>query len=192
MEVVVEHIQPEARLILIGAGHVAQALAPMCKAAGLRVLVIDDRDELFESPAFADHECLAYDVDELDDAVPSPSNDDYVVIVTRDHNRDERALTSLIDRPHRYIGMIASRRKVHTVVRRLLRRYEDLGRPPPDLSRVRAPIGLALGGRTPGEIAVSILAEIIAHRHGGSGEPMSMIGAVDATSDGTGDGPDGT
>jgi len=183
MEVFVEHIQPEARVILVGAGHVAQALAPMCKAAGFRVLVIDDRDELLESTAFADLERLPYDADELDEAIPSPSSDDYVVIVTRDHNRDERALTSLVQRPHRYIGMISSRRKAHSVVRRILRRNEELGRPPPDLSRVRAPIGLALGGRTPGEIAVSILAEIITHRHGGSGEPMSVVDVATASSD---------
>jgi xanthine dehydrogenase accessory factor len=81
--------------------------------------------------------------------------------------------------------MISSRRKVHTVVHRIHRRNEELGRSPPDLSRVRAPIGLALGGRTPGEIAVSILAEIVAHRHGGNGKPMSIVDVVDASSDGT-------
>lgn len=187
MEVFVEHIQPEARVILIGAGHVAQSLAPMCKAAGFGVLVVDDRSELLESPAFSDVECLSHDVDGLDDALPNLGSDDYVVIVTRDHNRDELALASLVHRPHRYLGMIASRRKVHTVIRRILRRNEELGRPPPDLSRVRAPIGLALGGRTPGEIAVSVLAEIIAHRHGGNGEPMSIVEIVDAGSDGPDD-----
>jgi len=73
--------------------------------------------------------------------------------------------------------MIGSRRKVHSVLRRILHRERELGRPLPDLSRVRAPIGLALGGRTPVEIAVSIVAELVADRHGGDGSAMNVVRA---------------
>lgn len=175
MEVFVEVVQPQVRLSILGAGHVAQALVPVAQAAGFSVQVLDDRDELLENPAFASARTLSYDVDELQAALPDLGDDDYVIITTRDHARDEQALAHLLRRPHRYLGMIGSRRKVHAVLGRILRRELQLGRPWPDLSRVRAPIGLALGGRTPGEIAVSVVAELLAERHGGRGTSMSVV-----------------
>jgi xanthine dehydrogenase accessory factor len=175
MEVFVEYLQAETRLIVIGGGHVAQALAPLCRTIGFRVLVVEDREEMLEDPAFAELERLAFDADEIAEAVPDLCERDHVVIVTRDHARDERALAKLLELPHAYIGMIGSRRKVHTILARVLRRYDERGRPRPDLSRLHAPVGLALGGRTPAEIAVSIAAELIALRHGGEGRPMSIV-----------------
>jgi xanthine dehydrogenase accessory factor len=175
MEVFVEYLQAEARLIVIGGGHVAQALAPLARTLGYRVLVVDDREEMLEDPAFAALERLCFDADEIDEAVPDLCERDYLVIVTRDHARDERALAKLLELPHAYLGMIGSRRKVHTILARVLRRYDERSRPRPDLSRVHAPVGLALGGRTPAEIAVSIAAELIALRHGGEGRSMSVV-----------------
>lgn len=178
MEVFVEYVQAEPRLIVIGAGHVAQALVPMAAAAGFRVTVVDDREELLEHPAFASVQRDPSDVDELEAALPDLGPTDYLLVVTRDHARDEKALAHLLRRPHRYLGMIGSRRKVHTVLRRILERERQLGRPAPDLARLHAPVGLALGGRTPTEIAVSILAELIADRHGGDGRSMSRVSEV--------------
>lgn len=175
MEVFVELLQPQLRLVIIGGGHVAQALTPVAQAAGFAVSVYDDREELLGHPAYADAVTGSYDVDELKAALPELSERDYVVITTRDHARDEKALAHLLRRPHAYLGMIGSRRKVHAVLGRILRREQALGRSWPDLSRVRAPIGLALGGRTPGEIAVSVVAELLAVRHGGEGAPMSVV-----------------
>lgn len=175
MEVLVEVLQPQVRLVIIGAGHVAQALVPVAQAAGFSVHVLDDREELLENPAFAEARTGSYDVDELGAALPDLGEGDYVVVTTRDHARDEQALAYLLRRPHRYLGMIGSRRKVHAVLGRILRRELQLGRAWPDLSRVRAPIGLALGGRTPGEIAVSVVAELLAERHGGRGVAMSVV-----------------
>jgi xanthine dehydrogenase accessory factor len=175
MEVFVEYLAPEARLVLVGAGHVAQAVAPIAMGVGFRVVVVDDREDLLEHPAFAGAERHARDVDELELAVPDLGDRDYLLILTRDHARDERALAALVRRPHRYLGMIGSVRKVHAIVARVLRREHELGRPPPELSRVHAPVGLALGGRTPAEIAVSIVAELLADRHGGSGLPMNAV-----------------
>ncbi|MCX4239836.1 XdhC family protein [Paraliomyxa miuraensis] len=175
MEVFVESLEPQVRLVILGAGHVAQALAPVAQAAGFSVQVLDDREELLENPAYAGVRTASYDVDELRAALPDLDERDYVVITTRDHARDERALAHLLRRPHRYLGMIGSRRKVHAVLGRILRREHQLGRPWPDLSRVRAPIGLALGGRTPGEIAVSVVAELLAERYGGQGSRMSVV-----------------
>lgn len=181
MEVLVEFVQPMPRLVVIGAGHVSQALVPVAATAGFRVTVFDDREEMLEHPAFTGVEVHLRDVDELDGALGDLDDRDYVVILTRDHARDERALAWLVDRPHRYLGMIGSRRKVIAVVRRILHRRTGA---PPDFSRVRAPIGLSLGGRTPAEIAISIVAEMIADRHGGTGEAMNTIGAL---VDGNGD-----
>ena len=143
-----------------------------------------------EHPAFADVQREARDVDELLDGHLEPDDRDYLVVVTRDHARDERALAELLRRPHRYLGMIGSRRKVVAVLRRILHRERESGRPTPDLSRVRAPIGLALGGRTPVEIAISIVAELVADRHGGTGAAMNMIGSVIDRSAETPDAPD--
>lgn len=178
MEVFVEYLQPALRLFILGGGHVAQAIAPIAKSAGFRVSVFDDREEILDSAAFAGVNTAEHDVDDLPEALADLCDNDYLLIITRDHQRDERALAQLLRKPHRYLGMIGSRRKVHTVIARILRRDRAMGKPDPDFSRVRAPIGLALGGRTPGEIAVSVVAELIAHRHGGSGEPMSIIEKV--------------
>ena len=175
MEVFVEYLDAQARLVLIGGGHVAQALAPVARAVGFRVVVVDDREDMLEHPSFAADRRELADVDELDAALGDLDERDYVVIATRDHARDEQALAALLRRPHRYVGMIGSRRKVHAILARILRREEQLGRPAPDLSRLRAPVGLALGGRTPAEIAVSIVAELLADRHGGSGAPMTVV-----------------
>jgi xanthine dehydrogenase accessory factor len=144
------------------------------------VVVVEDREDMLAREAFsaAEIDVRAYDADELAAALPDASERDYVVIVTRDHQRDELALAAAIRGPWRYIGMIGSRRKVHRVLDRVLRRYEERRLPLPALDRVRAPIGLALGGRTPAEIAVSIVAELIATRRGGHGGPMNVIDDV--------------
>ena len=175
MQVFVEYLEARARLFIVGAGHVAQALAPLAESVAFRVTVMDDREDLLAHPSFADIETAAYDADELDAAIPDLQPRDYVVVVTRDHARDEQAIARLLERPHAYLGMIGSRRKVHAVLGRILRRYDDRGRERPDLSCLHAPVGLALGGRTPREIAVSIVAELVAHRNGGDGTAMSVV-----------------
>ena len=178
MEFFVEHLEPTARLVIVGAGHVAQALAPMARTAGWEVAVVDDREELLDHPAFAGCRVHGADVDEITAALPDLHAGDHVLIVTRDHARDERALAALLGRPLAYLGMIGSRRKVHTVLRRVLDRRRALELPPPELAHVRAPVGLDLGGRTPGEIAVSILAELVAVRHGRGAAPLSRVHEV--------------
>jgi len=177
MEVFVEYLQPQVRLFVFGAGHVSQALAPIASAAGFAVHVFDDREALLDHPAFAGVTTDNHDVDELDAAVADLTERDYLLVITRDHQRDEAALAGLMSRPHAYLGMIGSKRKVHRVLRRIRHRAQERGQTL-DLSRVYAPIGLDLGGRTPGEIAVSAVAELIKHRHGGTGEGMTIVPEV--------------
>lgn len=178
MEVFVERIQARHRLHLIGAGHVGQAVASVARVAGFDVHVYDDREALLAHAAFEGTSTYAVEADEVAAAVVGSDARDAYLIMTRDHLLDERALLSVLSQPHAYLGMIGSRRKVYRVLQRVLRRFDERGRPRPDLGRLRAPIGLDLGGRTPGEIAVSVIAELIAARHGGDGGPMSV--AADA------------
>lgn len=183
MQVFVERIARQSRLFIIGAGHVSQALAPVVRTLDLRVIVLDDRDELLGDSAFEGCETMAYDADEVLAATGPLRSDDMVFIVTRDHARDEKALAELLGHPLGYLGMIGSRRKVHRVLARVLRRYDERNLPRPALGHVRAPVGLALGGRTPAEIAVSVAAEIVAFRSGGDGSAMSIVGDVVASLD---------
>ena len=141
MEVFVEYLDAQARLVLIGGGHVAQALAPVARGVGFRVTVVDDREDILGHPAFVPDQRELGDVDELEVLLRDLDERDYLVIATRDHARDEQALAHLLGRPHRYIGMIGSRRKVHAILARIVRREQALGRATPDLSRLRAPVG---------------------------------------------------
>jgi xanthine dehydrogenase accessory factor len=92
----------------------------------------------------------------------------YVVMVSRGHKQDETCLRAVLNRGAAYVGMIGSKRRVSTVLRHLAEEGFDIA----ELERVYTPIGFDLGAETPEEIAVSIIAEIIAVRRGGSGRPM--------------------
>ena len=175
MEVFVERVQARRRVHLIGAGHVAQAVAQVALVAGFEVLVYDDRDELLEVEAFRGTRTHCAAPEELAARIGEGDARDAFLIMTHDHALDERALEAVVALPHAYVGMIGSRRKVHRVVQRLLRRCDERDRPRPELARVRAPIGLDLGGRSPGEIAVSVVAELVAVRHGRSAPSLSIM-----------------
>jgi xanthine dehydrogenase accessory factor len=141
---------PPPRLIIVGGGHIGKPLKVMGEAAGFDVDVVDV-------------EAGRATVPELDAIVLN--EDSYIVLITTDHVSDEAALRKVVSSPARYIGMIGSRAKCHTILKHL----RADGYSEDTLSRVYAPIGLDLGGASPQEIAVAILAEIIAVRHGGSG-----------------------
>ena len=153
---------PRCRLIIAGAGHVGKALARYAAEADFEVWVIDDRADYASRERFPHAERLI--VGDIGAELRKVPCDEHtcVVIVTRGHNHDEEALHAVVDRPFGFIGMIGSRRKVRLI-------FEDLaalGVAPELLQRVRAPIGLNIASRTVPEIAVSILAELIAFRNG--------------------------
>ncbi|MDW8321785.1 MAG: XdhC/CoxI family protein [Armatimonadota bacterium] len=163
VEVYVEPVQPQPTLVLVGAGHIAHALAPMASAAGFDVLVIDDR------PSFANPErfptaarCIVGNIAQSVRELPADHRT-YIVIVTRGHRHDADALRVALHKPAAYIGMIGSRRKITVIYRDLLQKGEAT---PEQLARVHAPLGLDIGAQTVGEIAVSILAELVAVRRG--------------------------
>lgn len=161
MEVFIEPLEASPRLYLIGAGHVSRDLARAANDAGFRVTVVDDREK-FASPArFPDAEIV---VDAIPDwlhraEIPASA---FVVILTRGHRHDLEALRALAARDLRYLGLIGSRAKVT----RLFEALAAEGLPDACLRRVFAPIGFDIGAVTPAEIAVSILAEMIALRRG--------------------------
>lgn len=155
---------PKYKLLIVGAGHIGQKLTPMAKLVDFHVTVLDSR------PDFANRARLP-EADEVVVGHPGEATDlleidqrTSVVIVTHGHMHDKDALRAVAASPAAYVGMIGSRRKVGLVISEL----EQEGVPAEALARVRAPIGLDIGGQTPGEISVSILGEIIAHRHGKS------------------------
>lgn len=166
--VMVELFEAPARLVIVGAGHVGLALATVGEQCGFSVAVFDDREDFAnrERLPMADH-VYAGDLDVgLEEFGLGGS--DYIVLVSRGHQVDELALRRTVGRGAAYVGMIGSRRRTGTVLAHLL---ED-GFAREDLEAVHTPIGIDIGAETPEEIAVSIMAEIIMVRRGGTGEQM--------------------
>ncbi|MGC8783993.1 MAG: XdhC family protein [Armatimonadota bacterium] len=175
-EVYVEPVQPQPTLVLVGAGHIAHALAPMASAAGFDVLVIDDRQSFANSERFPTaSRCIVGDIAQSLQELPTDSRT-YIVIVTRGHRHDADALRVALHKPTAYVGMIGSKRKITVIYRDLLQRGEATLE---QLADVHAPLGLDIGAETVGEIAVSILAELVAVRRGKlSGRINSQIASM--------------
>jgi len=162
MEVFMECIESSARLIIFGAGHVAEATARLACRVGFSPWIVDAREELNTEARFPTCKRILLEPAEARREL-EPGPHDWLLIVTHDHRLDEQALEHYGALPHAYLGMIGSRRKVARIIQRLQAR-ERL----PDMSRVYTPVGLNIGAVTPDEIAVSLVAELIALRSGGS------------------------
>jgi len=162
MEVYIEPLTAAPRLYVIGAGHVGFYLARLAQEVGFRIHVVDDREKFANGDRFPNaSEIVVDDIAAWLESAELPA-EAYVAVITRGHQHDLSALRALVRRPLRYLGMIGSRAKVTRV-------YEALtaeGVSADALRAVHAPIGLDIGAVTPAEIAVSILAEMIAVRHG--------------------------
>jgi xanthine dehydrogenase accessory factor len=162
MDVYIEPIEPSPELFVVGAGHVGFHLANLAHEVGFRVHVVDDREKFANRERFPRAaEVVAEDIPAWLEHTALPPHA-YVVIVTRGHTNDLEALRALAPRELRYLGLIGSRAKIARI-------YDALiadAMPADLLTRVHAPIGLDIGAVTPQEIAVSILAELIAVKHG--------------------------
>ena len=160
LEIFIEPILPLAELFIFGAGHVATSVYRMARLVGFDVTVVDDRDAYANRERFPEaQQVLAEDFDAAM-AQLTPGESSYIVIATRGHRDDLRVLRWAVQTPACYVGMIGSKRKTATIFRQL--QAEGLAA---DLfERVHAPIGLDIGALTPEEIAVSIMAELIAKR----------------------------
>ncbi|MCB8987362.1 MAG: XdhC family protein [Ardenticatenaceae bacterium] len=162
MEVYMEIYQPPATVLVVGCGHVGQAVAGLAHWLGYRVIVTDDRSEL-ASPANIP-EADVYLPGSFGDVVPelTITANTYVVVVTRNVQVDQKILPLLAPTRAPYIGVMGSRRRWAETQRLLL----EAGLPEADLVRFHSPIGLELNAEDPQEIAVSIMAEIIKFRRG--------------------------
>jgi xanthine dehydrogenase accessory factor len=163
-------IDPEPRLIIAGAGHVGRALGKIAKEIRFELTVVDDRADYANEKWFAGAKCIVGEIDlelsrcEIDERT-------YIVIVTRGHKNDGRALAAVVGSRAAYLGLIGSKRKVHTILTELHRQGVPLER----LANVHAPIGFEIAAVTPAEIAVSIAAELISVRRGRGDLPATPM-----------------
>ena len=168
MTVFVEPVEDDPTLFLFGAGHVATFVAPLAKTVGFQVVVIDDRPDFASAERFPDADEIH--VLEFSEAFGSiavtPSS--YLAIMTRGHTHDRRVLESALQTEPAYVGMISSRKKWSLIREALV----EKGVPQERIEQVHSPIGIPIGGETPEEIAVSIVAELIRTRAAKSGKTV--------------------
>jgi xanthine dehydrogenase accessory factor len=165
IEVFVETFPPPPTMYIVGAVHIAIPLVTFAQTLGFRAVVVDARGA-FATPerfAHADELIMAWPDEALEGKLNSNS---FVVLLTHDPKLDDPALKIALPSPARYIGALGSP-KTHA---RRLERLRAEGVPEEQLARLHAPIGLKIGAATPEEIAVSIIAEIVAARHGLTGK----------------------
>jgi xanthine dehydrogenase accessory factor len=162
LEVFVEPIVPSPELYLFGAGHVAHSLYKVARMTGFDVTVVDDRDAYANRERFPEARDIYAEDFERACAQLAPTDAAFIVIVTRGHADDMRILRWILrnDVPCRYLGMIGSERKFLKIMKQL----EDEGIARDKFDRVRSPVGLDIGAITPEEIAVAVVAEMIALR----------------------------
>jgi xanthine dehydrogenase accessory factor len=160
LNVYVEPIVPQPRAVIFGAGHVSKSLARVASLAGFAVTVADDRETFATAERFPDADAVI--AAPYEEVLPKLDINSccYLIIVTRGHRDDMRVLRLAVDTPAKFIAMIGSKRKVINIVKEL----EKEGLPREKFERLTAPMGLDIGAVTPEEIAVSVVAEMIAVR----------------------------
>ena len=161
-----------AAVIIAGGGHIGKSLAPLVKMLGMRLHVVDDRPEFANKDRFPEAESVvvadyAEGLKQLDIRPNSA-----VIVATRGHREDDRALEAGARSHAGYVGLVGSRRKTILIYEELLKNGVPLER----IKAIHSPIGLDIGAKTPEEIALSIVAEIVAFREGRSGKTMTMEG----------------
>ncbi|HEY8806153.1 MAG TPA: XdhC family protein [Candidatus Limnocylindria bacterium] len=169
-ELLVEPIVAKPHLVVVGAGHVGLALAKLAHGLDYDVTVIDDRPEFASQERFPEGvEVVRADMVEALGSLTIGWNA-FIVVATRGHKLDAQCVRAAIGTQARYVGLLGSKRKT-ILIERMLR---EEGLPEERIRSVHAPVGLDLGGRTPAEIALSVLAELSMERYGGSGRPLRL------------------
>lgn len=178
LQVFIEPIGVAPTLLVIGGGHVGKALAELGKWSGYRVLLSDDRAEFCNPDYVAGLDgyivCKPGEVNER----VTITRQTYIAAVTRGLPVDIHLIPALLKTDAAYIGLIGSRRRWALTVKAL---RDDYGMQEEQLERIHAPIGLELEAETPKEIALSIMAEIVMVRRGGTGKPMHRLGDAQET-----------
>jgi xanthine dehydrogenase accessory factor len=161
MTVHLERIQLAPALIVFGAGHVSKPLAAIAAGCGWSVTVVDARADWATPERFPTVTLELRDPDAFARGL-ALTGDEFLVVATHDHALDQRIVQHLLAQPSKFLGMIGSVAKQRKFALRLRAR----GFAAADIARLRTPLGLAIGGHSPEEIAVSVVAELIAVRHG--------------------------
>jgi xanthine dehydrogenase accessory factor len=167
-----ERIQAEPRLVICGAGHVGASLAKLASLMGYRATLIDDRAEFVIRERFPDEHIELIAAEDWSESLLAAVGNGHgvsVAIVTRGHSEDEQCLRSVMAVEADYVGLIGSKRRTNIVLQRLREKGADERR----LEKVRAPVGLDIGAITPEEVALAIMAEVVAVRRGGKGGSLS-------------------
>jgi xanthine dehydrogenase accessory factor len=162
VEVLIEPLPRPRTLVVCGGGHVGKALAPLARTVGFRVVMVDEVPEFASPERFPEAERILDSFDVRDWKGLPLDGHTFVVIATRDHAVDQAILEALLPHDLAYLGVIGSQGKVGRFAKRIEAKGFDMAR----FARVRAPIGLDIGAQTPEEIAVSVVAELIAVRAG--------------------------
>ena len=172
VQILFERIQQEPRLVICGAGHVGASLAKLAGLMGYRATLIDDRVAFVRRELFPDERIDLIATENWSEAVRDAVGDGrgvFVAVVTRGHSEDEQCMSTLMLTGADYIGLIGSKRRTNIVLGRL----RENGAEQNQLDNVRAPIGLDIAAVTPEEVALAIMAEIVAARRGGKGGSLS-------------------
>ena len=167
-----ERLQPAPRLVICGAGHVGASLARLAAFAGYHATLIDDRAEFLQRNLFPDEHIDLRVAAEWSSAVREAVGNGRgvsIAVVTRGHNEDEQCMQAAVRANPDYVGLIGSKRRTSIVIERL----REAGIAEEQLRRIHAPIGLDIGAVAPEEVALAIMAEIVAERRGGTGAPLS-------------------
>jgi xanthine dehydrogenase accessory factor len=172
-----ERLQPSPRLVVCGAGHVGAALAKLGALLGFRTTLIDDRAEFLARDRFANEPIELVVASDWTSAVHEAIGIDpgrgghgvSVAVVTRGHSEDEQCMRAVMQVKPDYVGLIGSKRRTAIVIDRL----REAGADEDELRKIRAPIGLDIGAVSPEEVALAIMAEIVAERRGGAGGSLS-------------------
>lgn len=169
-ECFIEAFTTPPQLVLCGGGHVSQSIAPLAKTLGFNVFVTDDREEFANKDRFPNADIVvALKPEEALQQLPINPNT-FIIIVTRGHRYDNVALEAAVNTNANYVGLMGSKRKTILIYEDLLRKGIPINR----VKEVRSPVGLDIHARTPEEIAVSIMSEILMFRLGGTGLPMKL------------------
>jgi xanthine dehydrogenase accessory factor len=174
LNVFVEPVVPQPKAFIFGAGHISKSLSKIAAIAGFETAVIDNREQFANRERFP--EAAEVFAEEYEDVFPKLTvhSGTYIVIVTRGHRDDMRVLRWAVTTPARYIAMIGSKRKTIAVVKEL----EKEGLPRQAFERIFAPMGFEIGAITPEEIAVSVVAEMIAARRAPEGNWKSLSKSI--------------
>jgi xanthine dehydrogenase accessory factor len=154
-------VLPRCRLVIVGGGHVGKAVADLTVDLDFDVWIADDRSEYVSAERFPRVERRVSGPVERVLPDLEITRDTYCLIVTRGHNHDQEALFHLVNRGARYVGLIGSRRKIKLIFENLA----NAGVSAESLAQVYAPLGIDIGSQTVPEIAISICAELVAHRN---------------------------